>query len=99
MARRGRRAVYLLLQNMSGSRHLRVRLQTSASPAQVFAVMRGLTSARPESLRSFSPLGAPTVSTHSPRFTIRAPGGRGDAPVAWAGLERRAFARATGEMR
>ena len=31
-------------------------------------------------------MGAPTVSTRPPRFTIRAPvGGRGDAPVAWAG--------------
>ena len=71
---------------MSGSRHLRVRLQTSASPEQVFAVMRGLTSARRESVRSFAPIDVPTVSTRPPRFSIRAPvGGRGDAPVAWAG--------------
>lgn len=48
--------------------------------------MRGLTSARPESLRSFSSIGVPTVSTRPPRFSIRAAvGGRGDAPVAWAG--------------
>ena len=46
--------------------------ETSASPEQVFVVMRGLTSARPDSLRSFSPMGAPTVSTRLPRITIRA---------------------------
>jgi hypothetical protein len=30
-------------------------------------------------------MGSPVVSTHPPRFTIRAPAGRGDAPVAWSG--------------
>src|SRR5947199_10758131 len=71
---------------MPGSRHLRVRIQTSASPKDVFAVMRGMTSALPDSLRDFSSIGVPAVSTRPPKFRIGAPSrGGGDAPVAWVG--------------
>ena len=71
---------------MSQSGHLHVRIQTSASPEQVFKVMRELTSARTENLRRLSSIGVPSVGTRPPRFTIRAPASaRGDTPVAWAG--------------
>jgi hypothetical protein len=81
-----------VIKTMSGSGHLRIRIQTSASSKEVFAVLRGLTSARPESLESFSLTGVPFVSTHPPRFTIRVlrRGRRGDTPVAWAGELREA---------
>ena len=71
---------------MSQSGHLHVRIQTSASPEQVFTVMRELTSARAENRQRLSSIGVPVVGTRPPRFTIRAPASaRGDAPVAWAG--------------
>lgn len=54
-------------------------------------MMRGMTSALPDSLREFSSIGVPTVSTRPPRFRVGAPSrGGGDAPVAWVGEVREA---------
>ena len=65
--------------------HLRIAILTSATPAEVFATIRGLASARRASLDRLRDFGMPRVSTRPPRFTIRAPIQGRHAPVGWSG--------------
>lgn len=70
---------------MSDSRHLRVAILTTATPKEVFATIRRLTSALPDAQADLERIGTPIVNTRPPRFSIRLPGGGSDSTVGWAG--------------
>ena len=70
---------------MSTSGHLHVRLHTTASPDEVFEVLRGL--ALPAKTRAWlRGIGAPSVRVRPPRFRITLSSHfRHDLPLSWVG--------------